>query len=494
MIAIRFAAFHSALLAVVNVGGKDTNCKFGGIVGGYVNDIVKYGKFNCSVNVAKRSEGHGHLNETTGMFDGVNGIIQRNESDMNVHIIAIPPEQDSFKYAPVVEYSYIAAASSYNLHDSSKINVLDVTSSLSKVQNKIWIVYFVFIFLFWLLFIGGKKFFRRRKTNRSFWTVTTFLFSQSNYDARGLFFCIVVFSFALYNGFIQLFISNFMAAELIQPQLPRVIENFEEILHLMYNPKHGLVDKNSKFAIEPESRQLATKFSRQTHTIKRFKTAPSGSVQKRIYDHSVRVSGKNGLYINLTTLLRTPESFVLDKHFNSLVIVDVEGALIMYRVNVCKILSKMRKVKPSSKIASSSMWYSKERIYFFLGHTYSPHISNSLREYLDVTLLKLAERGINARYHIEKPHTAHQMDASVIDCLRDRIVLGDSQVYSINSSNISFLFSTLLFLYLVAALVLVAENIFSVTHKGSSPNSTRSKRHNERFLGTRNRFTRPITL
>lgn len=473
MIPIRFAAFQSPFFTVSHFGNSKKNCKFSGIFGDHANTLIKVGKLNCTVIEGNQLEGFGRLNEETGLYNGVNGIVQRNESDMSLHPISLPPEKDCFKYGPVTEYSHIAIVSSYNLPDSSKDELLDVTSSLSHVETPVWFAYIAFALCFWFLFAFSKKILKRRRSHRSFWTVTTFLFRQCQYDTSGLFNCNIIFFFGLYNQLVHLFLSNYMASDLIRPQIPRVIDTFQDILDLKYNPEYGLVERESKAGRSSQSRNLRPLFTKQTRTFKRFKSAPSDSIEKKVYDHSMKMSNESGPFIGTINLFQSSLEFISHESFNELVVIEIYNVMLFYRIEICKIIAKTRITNPKSSITSKSMWFAKDTISFPAANIYSEQISNSLRKHLDIILIKFAEVGFFINAFADKFNSKYQMSPSVLHCLEDKIDVKLPEVDSIDLGNIYVFMVIICTLLICSAVVLIIEYSIFRTFRRIKPKSNR---------------------
>ena len=423
MIPIKLSAFHSPpAISIINYGGSGSNCRFGYFFGEYVNNIIQYGKLNCTVIEGSRIEGYGLLNQQTGLYNGIIGLVQRNITEMIAMITRVPTAKDDFKYGPIAEPSWVTFASTYKPHSSNTYEILDVTYSLLSVTRRVWVMSFVLVIVFWFLFAFGKLFLRKKRKRfhqRSYWTIITFVFSESTINVRGVFFCMTALLLSLFVYWFQMFMENFMTTNFIQPKAVQMIDSFEEIMNLRFHPEHGYVEPDSAAGQSDKSRPLKPYFIRQARTSGNFKLAPPELIQRKIYDYTERVADGKNFLIDMRTFFNDPGTFLSMDYF---IVIEVVEILNVFRQKVCSVIAAERKHQPNSAIAVKSVRFAKkEEVPFFLGHLYSESISDYKRQHLDRQLRRQFEVGLNYKSIAAIYRSKSPPKSSIRDCFNDEV-------------------------------------------------------------------------
>lgn len=415
---VRIAAFNKPpIIGIINEGGE-RNCKFSEAMGNAANDLVHYGHFNCTVVQTPKEEGYGRINPLTGKYDGMHGSVQANNSDFGLAIEMIPLEVDEFKYGPVLTSSRITVTSLYRPSVGSSIEDLSVADSFDAISLNVWFLLAGFMLAFWFLLIIGKQLLKFSNQLSSWWTVFTFIFNEETFEPSGPFFCIFSVLITLLLFYAREYFNNFTKTELVQPRFPRVIDSFEDILNLKYNPDHGYVHKKSSWGKEKKSRDLEIVFSREMRTIDYFRYEHEGSIRKAIYNQAVKFHGSHEKTLRSMDVGNLEEMASLIK--NDVVLVEVLPISQLLRVIMCTAIKHQAEADPSSDIARSTVWSAKNAsIPYLLAYVYSDHIRPDIRERLDSQFYRIAESGIVHTLMIELSSGFIPITSSIYPCLED---------------------------------------------------------------------------
>lgn len=481
LIALKIATFEKEfILRVVEKGGDGHNCKFGDMMGFYANDLMKAGRFNCSVILADTSEGYGHLNVTSGKYEGMNGLVQAGQADFGLATQMIPMETEDFKYGPILSYSRITILSSYARFNSSLNEQIDISEVFSDISLTVFILLAAFLILFVALLILGKQLLGSTDRNNSIWTVATFVCDQDSFtDDSRKFYIIFVSVLALFAFWFLQYFSNFMTTSLVRPRIPKIIDSFEDILHYrLVDEPRDYVDEREMHHISKkkmnELRRLRPLFLRAIRSIKFFEFAEPGSVNRRVYDQAVDINGNRS-----NSLIDVKDGINIGFEIASgdVLFVDAETILRMIRVTTCSFLSQGR----------SLIFARNASIPYMLGYVYSRGISPQTQERLDDVLYRFAESGLAHKFVLELSTAIVPVTHKIDMCLRDEIEIITPELEPLDISHLSIILKALAASMLISFIGLIGElvhyTIFRVfakrqvtpASKNHSPNPSRNQ-------------------
>ena len=453
---VKISAFNKIpLIGIVSDGGAK-NCRFSQILGDAANDLIDYGNFNCTVVRSSDQEGYGSYNETSGMYNGMYGSMQANKSDFGLAVGMVPLEVDAFKYGPVLASSRITTTSVYRMHNSTADMDLSVSDSLNDVSSRVWLCYALFLLIFWWMLVLGKCLLKRSNHISSYWTIFTFVCNEETFEVPGFFFSLFSLLITLMTFFSREYFNSIMKTELVQPSFPTVINSFGDILRLKYHPVHGLVDRHSVQGRDTRSEELKPMFNREMRTVQLMKFASKGSIQRSVYEHSLKVHGSHKNMLVSFIVRDDSSTYKLLK--GNHVLIETEPISRLIRVVLCTFIADERIFSLNSDLAHSSVWFGKNAsIYYLLGYTYSESIAPDVRERLDKIIYRFGESGL---VHVlwDKMSTSFlPIRARMRSCLRDNMDIEITKAEFLEFKHITSIILWASWMFQAACLMIVLE-------------------------------------
>ena len=453
LIPLKIAAFEKEfILKIVKKGGHGDNCLFGDMMGYSANDLMKAGRFNCTVIETDTSEGYGHLNVTSGKYDGMNGLVQAGGADFGLATQMIPMETDDFKYGPILSYSRITVLSSYAKFDPSLNEQIDISQVFNDISLTVFILLAAFLLLFVSLLALGKRLLGSTDRTNSIWTVTTFVCDQDSFtDDSRKFYIFFVTILALFVFWFLQYFSNFMTTELVRPRIPKTIDSFEDILHyrLVDKPRDYVDDRQVHYTSKDKVKKLPRPrplFLKVIRSIKFFEFAEAGSVNRRVFDQAVEMNGgRSESQIDV----RDGISSGLAIASGAVVFVDAETILRMIRVTICNVITQDR----------SFIFARNASIPYMLGYVYSKNISPETQERLDSVLYGFAESGLANKLVYELSTAIMPITHKIDMCLKDEVEISAGEHKPLDISHLSIIFRTSVGSLSMAFFVLLCELI-----------------------------------
>lgn len=457
LLKLTIAAFEKPfILKVEDDGYSGSNCKFGGAIGQAANDLMTFGGFNCTVIRTPENEGYGHMDPLTNKYNGMNGVVQRSEVDLALAVQMIPMETDDFLYGPVISYSRITILSSYEPHNSSLDETLDVTEAFTVVDSTVWWFFLFFLILFSILLSIGKRIYKSTDGVNSFWTVMSYTFAQPSFGAvTNAYFQIYCIILSIFIFFCHQYFSNYMTTELVRPKIPRTIDSFEDVLNFRFDGKNSYVDSR-KIESKKELAKLnyiSPYFLKAIRSIKYFENAPIGSVKRKIMDRAIKLNGDRE-----KSQLDFQDAFK-NEFFSGLfrgtsVIVDAETVLRLIRVTLCDILIRN---SPKGDLKRYLLFARNASIPYLLGYVYSEKITPQVRLRLDDMLYKFGESGLANKLVLALSHAIMESTPQIERCLVDEVHYEINDIMSLDVKHVSVVFVSMGSLFAVSLIALILE-------------------------------------
>ena len=477
LIPLKIAAFERPfILKIENKGLNGENCYFAGTMGCSANDLIKYGKFNCNVVKTEDSEGYGHMDESTMKYNGMNGALQSGGVDLGLAVQMIPMENDDFLYGPVVTTSRITILSSYATHNSSHDEILDVAEIFATIDWQAWLTFAMFLIVFSITLFIGKRLLNTTDHINSFWTIVTFACGRGVFGPKyGAFFRCFILFLSLFIFLSHQYFCNYMTTELVRPNMPHVIDSFEDILRYRHDNKSLLVDV-TKASMKKKKRfeKIHPHFLKAIRSIKYFQNAKKGSIRRRIYDYAIKVNGgREKSLVDFQDSFKP--DFVAGIFKGTNVIIDAETIARMIRVTMCESLMQDKHWTRDGKPSRLMLFARNASIPYLLGYVYSRTIKPEVRDRLDSIIYRFAESGIAGKLVTALSYAITQPSHAIERCLKDEILQDISEVEMLEVKHVLIILKSFGVLVVCALICLIFEYIMKAPSPKRKKSSSKKK-------------------
>jgi hypothetical protein len=413
---LRFAVFEKLpIIEVKNKGLNGENCEFGGRLGEAGNSIVEYGKFNCTTLIDQTGQDYGTVDPNTGWYGGVNGLVEKNLSDLTIAPQIIPMETDRFFCGPVLGQYRITILSARAGYNFTEYTELDVGHCINIFTEDIWMLILAFLFLFTIILVIAKKACNVKTDSSSSWTVASFALFHDSLEADTAFLKVFAVTLAMFVFWTDQYFQGFMSTDLVYREPPKVIDTWEQML------------------AQPN---VSVKFLRSTRASKYFKYAEKGSIRHKIWEYSL----KGARATNSDNMVDTVDFAKISAGFSNkqTAICDVETILLTIRSICCLALNELMESKVSKEEIPFLTWFARESgIPYLLAWTYSKGIRSEVRDRLDQVMRRISESGLIYVWMkaMGEPLGPLPNNRFTRECMTDEIIMPESELTSLDIRN-----------------------------------------------------------
>lgn len=261
---------------------------FVGAYGPFLTDLLRSvtRASNITLDISSQDEGMGErINRSTGLYSGCIGRLQTNQSDAILFLADYPHPAINISQGPVLLDTVMQILSAYSV-DKNSVALLQAEKTFSSFSVNVWLLCLMTFVTTCCVLISGEWLMAgrtrmRRRARSVYWPWVYAVFLQMTNAGQlpmtsGAVRKIIFLVLSCFSFLVIFYLCSFIQTDLVVAEPPETLHSYQQLL----------------------DNQVCVVFFSGSDAYQSFKSAPKGSVQKKLWDLSLSKCGPNMTLFN----------------------------------------------------------------------------------------------------------------------------------------------------------------------------------------------------